>query len=332
MTFAIYLHEEVFSSTKPLEEITFAGLSYPYFRRVHQSLRQKLGHYPQIPLRKADFDNFSRVHPPRYLQKIRELAAGTIDSKELHWSLECLGLEYFIPGYEFSLGGLMAAIDLMKTGNLDACYCCMLGGHHSFPESGHGYTVVNTMAAAVRYAQEQGFHQVAIVDFDLHHGDGTQTIFENDSSVYHISIHHLADAFMVKASDIQLATTTYAEKVGHWNIPLLHSMHEDTFLREEGIPGEFYRAIDSLPKFRESLETFPWNPDLIFIHAGFDSHQDDGGLDITNWQDQDFQTLTRYVLEVARQSRCPVLSVQGGGYTLDVVVSAVQAHLQMLAG
>jgi len=137
-----------------------------------------------LPRRKADYSEYSKVHTAEYLEKLSQMAAGKNLDEYPNLSLECSGLEYCLPGYQYGLGSMMTAVDEMKMGKLERAYCFCLGGHHAHPNWGHGYCLLNPLAAAARYAQQNGFHKVLIVDWDIHHGDGTQEIFENDSSIY----------------------------------------------------------------------------------------------------------------------------------------------------
>ncbi len=329
--FATYLHPETCLLSKPADQIGFMGHSVPYFTKVQRGLTEALAEYPQLPVNKADFDLFETVHTAEYLDKIRLMAAEKLPEDLPKLSIECHGYEFALPGYLYGLGGLMSAVDTIKQGTFDRVYTFSLGGHHAYPDSGHGYCLLNPTAAMVRYAQSQGFEKIAIVDWDIHHGDGTQTIFANDDSVYCISIHSMLDLYMSKMVGLKLGTTTMGDTVGHCNIPLVHSLYDDEFMAGIDVSGNFYRADNSLVVFEEALYNLPWEPDLVIIFSGYDSHQDDGGANITNWSNDDFQTLTRLVLDRAEQCDSPVISTHGGGYTLSVTISAAVSHVEILA-
>jgi acetoin utilization deacetylase AcuC-like enzyme len=172
---------------------------------------------------------------------------------------------------------------------------------------------------------------VLIVDWDIHHGDGTQSIFANDASVYCLSIHSLADLYMATQRVMKAGTTTAAKAVGHCNIPLLSEIYTDEMAGQLGLSGTWYRAAESLAAFQAALDNLPWAPDLICLFSGYDSHRDDCGAGITNWTNDDFGWLTRRVLELAQRSNGLVLSVHGGGYQLPVTVSAAVEHVRTLA-
>jgi acetoin utilization deacetylase AcuC-like enzyme len=259
------------------------------------------------------------------------MAAGETVEESPRLSLECLGYEYCLPGYQYGLGGMLAAIEQMKVGSLERAYCYSLGGHHAYPDWGHGYCLLNPLAAAARYAQGIGFERILIVDWDIHHGDGTQAIFAHDTSVYCLSIHSLADLYMASMRVLREGTTTSGEAVCHCNIPLLSHKFEDDFFEQMNLSGRFYRAEESLPAFEAALAQLPWQPELILIFSGYDSHQDDCGQSITGWAEPEFRRLTELVLEVAQRAACPVLSAHGGGYKLPVTISAAASHVETLA-
>jgi acetoin utilization deacetylase AcuC-like enzyme len=102
-------------------------------------------------------------------------------------------------------------------------------------------------------------------------------------------------------------------------------------LESEGITGRFYCGHQSISTFEEALENLPWQPDLVAIFSGYDSHRDDCGKGITDWTNADFCKLTEIVLDFAKRCRCQVLSTHGGGYRLPVTVAAATAHVRTLA-
>jgi acetoin utilization deacetylase AcuC-like enzyme len=329
--FATYLHPETTLMSKPADQIPFVGFSWPYFQRMRSELASLLAGYPALPLRQASDDEFERVHSPFYLQQLRLMAAGTPPSPLPKLSRECIGMEHCLPGYGYSLGGLFVAIDAMRSGSLERAYCFSFGGHHAYSDWGHGYCILHPLAVAVRYAQAQGFGHVLIVDWDHHHGDGTQAIFAHDASVYHISIHSAADLYMASACGLESGTTTAASAVGHCNIPLLNAVYDDSFAEQMQLSGAFYRADESRVTFQTALSQLPWQPDLICIFSGYDAHRDDCGKGISDWTNEDFRHLTVSVLEVAHRASCPVLSVHGGGYNLPVTLAAAVDHVEVLA-
>jgi len=329
--FATSLHPETTATTRPPETIAFVGYSWPHFAQIRQALVERMASYACLPLRIAALDTFSSVHTTAYLQQLQRMAEGSVPDVAPRLSAECSGLEHCLPGYQAGLGGMLEAIDRMRTGFLDRVYCFSLGGHHAYADWGHGYCLLNPQAAAVRYAQAHGFSRVVIVDWDIHHGDGTQAIFAGDPSVYCISIHSAADLYIAKAAGLHAGTTTAGAAVGHCNIPVLNQVFDDRFFEQVGLSGRFYRAREVATVLERTLAELPWQPDLICIFSGYDGHRDDCGRRITEWIEQDFERLTRLVLDRAALARCPVLSVHGGGFKLPVTIASAIHHIEVLA-
>ena len=329
--FATALHAETLATTKPRERIAFVGHSYPHAAQIRQALAARTASYPTLPLRIADIAAFGSVHTAAYLEQLQMMASGTTPDIRPRLSAECQGLEHCLPGYQAGLGGMLEAIDQMRAGALDCAYCFSLGGHHAYADWGHGYCLLNPQAAAVRYAQACGFARVVIVDWDIHHGDGTQAIFAGDSTVHCISIHSALDLYMAKAAGLHAGTTVAGAAVGHRNIPVLNQVFDDDVPAQIGLAGRWYRAHDVLATVAQALDELPWQPDLIGIFAGYDGHRDDCGRQITDWVAQDFVALTRLVLDRAALVGCPVLSVHGGGYQLPVTIASAVQHIDTLA-
>ncbi|MEM7028970.1 MAG: histone deacetylase [Chloroflexota bacterium] len=329
--FATYLHPHTCYTSRPVSPDVFVGYSYPHYSQIREGLATALNDYTELPVKNVEYDQYRRVHSQDYLDKLTLMAADQPIDAPPKLSAECRGYEYCLPGYQYGLGGMFQAIDALKTGNLDRAFCFCLGGHHAYADWGHGYCLLNPLAVTAKYAQANGFEKVLIVDWDIHHGDGTQSIFANDESVYCISIHSVADLYMSKAAGMRIGSSEAGKTVGHCNIPLLHRIFKDDFFEEVGLNGTFYRAEQSLAAFQQALTQVPFQPDIILIFAGCDSHQDDGGADITDWDNEDFKALTRLTLDLSKQASCPVLSCQGGGYNLPVTLAATVAHVEVLA-
>lgn len=329
--FATSLHPETAATTRSPETIAFVGHSWPHFAQIRQALVERTTSYLTLPLRVAPLDTFGSVHTAAYMEQLQLMAAGSVPDVMPRLSAECSGLEHCLPGYQAGLGGMLEAIDQMRAGTLDRAYCFSLGGHHAYADWGHGYCLLNVQAAAVRYAQAHGFARVIIVDWDIHHGDGTQAIFANDPTVYCISIHSAADLYMAKAAGLHAGTTTPAAAVGHCNIPVLSQVFDDRLFAQIGLSGRFYRADQVAAVFERALVELAWQPDLICIFSGYDGHRDDCGRQITEWTEQDFERMTRVLLDRAALARCPVLSVHGGGYQLPVTIASATRHIETLA-
>jgi acetoin utilization deacetylase AcuC-like enzyme len=322
---------ETFTTSKPRGEIDFIGQSLPFFDSVREALAAELPPYPTIPPIECGLEEFERVHFREYLRALESLAAGEPVAGEPKRSAECSGLEYALPGYRYTLGGMMEMLRRMKGGSLSRGYVFGPVGHHAYPDWGHGYCLLNPQAAAARYAQELGFTRPLIIDWDFHHGDGTQAIFSGDPSVHCISIHSAVDLYMSMIGAAEQGTTLAAERAGHRNIPVLSTLYSEDHWKELEFGGTFCRGPEVMECFDEALENVPWEPDIVFVFSGYDAHVEDCGGDVQRWTDDDFATLTRKVRDYSDARAIPILSTHGGGYEIETTVRAARRHIEALA-
>jgi acetoin utilization deacetylase AcuC-like enzyme len=211
-----------------------------------------------------------------------------------------------------AVGGVLNAVEAVFAGKAANAFCAVRPpGHHARPAQGMGFCLFNNIAIAARHAQRNhGAGKVAIIDWDVHHGNGTQDIFYEDGSVLFVSTHQSP----------LYPFTGHAEETGSGkgkgstlNLPFPAHTGIET------IGAAFTdRILPALDRFK---------PEVIFISAGFDSRIDDplGQFRLT---DADFITLTRHLLEAA-QTHCEgrLISVLEGGYNLGGLAKAVTAHV-----
>ena len=276
----------------------------------------KEGDYPQkcktVKLRKATDSEILGCHTVKYLDTVRsdisegkdELSTG--DTSLCKESLEVASL---------ATGSILESIDLVFKGHSKNAFCAVRPpGHHASADRGMGFCIFNHIAVAARYAQSKfGVDRVAIIDWDVHHGNGTQDIFYKDQSVFFFSTHQ-----------------------SPW-YPGTGAVNERGDGKGEGMTmnrplpsGSGFKEIG--PCFREEFtETMKkFKPDLILVSAGFDSRVGDplGHFTLTDAQ---FIELTKILLDIAHE-HCEgrLISMLEGGYNVDGLASAVKGHLAQL--
>ena len=272
----------------PRYEIALPGHVWPTakYRLIAESLRADA---PRLPLTfveppPASWDDLALVHTAEYLGKLRDsrMTAQDIATLELPW------LPELADGFRLMVGGTIEAARAALEGGSAA----HLGGglHHAFANHGEGFCPLNDVAVAIRVLQRE--HRVrgaAVVDLDVHHGNGTAMIFERDDTVFTFSMHqqHNYPAFKPR---------------GNLDIGL-----------EDGTEDARYLALlaEALPRVLSS------GPDAVFYLAGADPFEGDrlGGLRLTK---AGLAERDRLVLEAARKAGIPVVTVLAGGYAADV--------------
>jgi acetoin utilization deacetylase AcuC-like enzyme len=212
-----------------------------------------------------------------------------------------------------ALGGALAGLDAVLLGEVDNAFCAIRPpGHHAEIAAPMGFCLINTVAIVAREAQRKyGAERVAIVDFDVHHGNGTQDIFKDDPSVFYASSHQMP----------LYPGTGNPSETGVGNIV-------NAALPPHSGGAAMRQAYDD--KILPALENFA--PDLLLISAGFDAHVRDP-LAQLEWVDEDFAWVTAKLMEVAER-RCGnrIVSLLEGGYDLRGLAGGVRQHVATLLG
>ncbi len=211
-----------------------------------------------------------------------------------------------------SAGGVVAAVDRVLTNTAHNAFAAgRPPGHHAETQTPMGFCLFGNVAIAAKHALEHhGLTRVAIVDFDVHHGNGTQDLLWNENRVLFISSHQMP---LYPGSGAASETGASGNVV---NVPL-----------DEGCSGPEMRAIYTRDVF-PALEAF--KPELILISAGFDAHRADplAGL---NWETEDFAWLTHRLCDIAdRHCKGRIVSTLEGGYDLEALAESVAAHVTVL--
>ncbi len=209
-------------------------------------------------------------------------------------------------------GAVVAAVDAVAGGEVRNAFCAVRPpGHHAEPARPMGFCFFNNVAVGALHARARhGLHKVAVVDFDVHHGNGTQHMFERDPELFYASTHQSpAYPGTGRAEDRGVTQNVV-------NVPL-----------PPGADGRLFRAAyeaSILPK----LEAFA--PDMLLISAGFDAHHADP-LAALALNEADFAWVTAALCQVAaRHGQSRVVSALEGGYDLDALAASTTAHVHAL--
>jgi acetoin utilization deacetylase AcuC-like enzyme len=217
-----------------------------------------------------------------------------------------------------AVGGVLRAIDMIMDGEIDNAFCAVRPpGHHAEVDKPMGFCYFNNVAIGARYVQkEYGIKKVAIIDFDVHHGNGTQHIFDRDPTVFYYSIHeHPSFAYPGTGREFEVGV---GEGDGCTvNSPVLPGRGDDEYRRlimQDLVPG--------IKKFK---------PEFLILSAGFDAHQSDL-MSGTNLSTDGYDFVSEVIMNLAnRFTEGRVVSVLEGGYNLDVLPLLVENHIKMLA-
>ncbi len=228
----------------------------------------------------ASWSDLALVHTSEYLGKMRDgtLSPDEITRLELPWSVG------MVEAFRLMTGGTIeAAVQACR----DCAVVCHIGGglHHAFPNHGEGFCPFNDVAVAARVLQARGLERIAIVDLDVHHGNGTAFTFESDPRVFTFSMHQQHNYPVWKPR-------------GSLDIGLPDGTHDASYL------DQLQAALPAVMGHR---------PECVFYLAGADPYEDDqlGGLRMTK---EGLRRRDRLVIDAARQARLPLVVVLAGGY------------------
>lgn len=269
-------------------------------------------HLEKIPCRLALDEELQVCHDPHYIQLVQaEVAAGAATLSTGDADICARSMD----AARYAVGGVLNAVDAVMTGRVKNAFCLVRPpGHHATSNRGMGFCLFNNAALAARHAQRRhGIGRVLIVDWDVHHGNGTQDIFYEDDSVFYFSTHQ---APWYPGTGAREETGTGRGLGFTLNCPCTAGDG-----RNEMLPAYTDRLLPAMERF---------HPELVILSAGFDSRIDDplGQLRLT---DEDFADLTRLMLETARaHAGGRVVSVLEGGYNLSGLGAATAAHVQAL--
>jgi acetoin utilization deacetylase AcuC-like enzyme len=269
---------------------------------------------PLVASRAASEDELALCHTGEYIRVVQQeieagrphLPTGDTDITPGSWDAAL-----------HAAGGVLNAVDAVLSGQARNAFCAVRPpGHHATSDRGMGFCIFNNVALAARYAQRRhGVERVLIVDWDVHHGNGTQEIFYRDPSVFFFSTHQW----------LLYPGTGRADETGDG--PGAGTTMNFPFPAGSG-RAKILGAVQS--SLAPAMEHF--RPDFVLISSGFDSRVGDllGRFTLT---DEDFADLTAAVMEMAdRYAGGRIVSAIEGGYNLSGLATAAAAHVKALTG
>ncbi|MBA2127296.1 acetoin utilization protein [Hyphomicrobium methylovorum] len=262
------------------------------------------------PLRDDDAIYIAKAHRPEHLDEIRTFAEHLSSTHKFIDGDTVMSAGSWEAARR-AVGAALDGVDLVMTGGVQNVFCQVRPpGHHAESNRAMGFCFFNNVAIAAHYARSKyGAERVAVVDFDVHHGNGTQQIFWNDKDLFYGSTHQMP-----------LFPGTGATReagVGNvFNAPLR--------------AGDGREPFEAAVRERILAPLHDFAPDLLLISAGFDAHRRDplGGLQLV---EEDFRWVTDVLAETARRhAKGRIVSMLEGGYDLDGLAHSAAAHVSAL--
>ena len=275
---------------------------------IKNSLIQQ-GIYPKLAIYEAPVATdaqLQRVHSAAYVQKIRTLSprAGLV-KLDADTAMGPMSLSAAL----HASGAAILATDLVMQQKVNNAFCCVRPpGHHAGRANSAGFCIFNHIAVGVAHAFEKyAVKRVAIIDFDVHHGDGTENIFRDEPRVMLCSTFQ-HPFYPHRGFDTRSATMI--------NVPLAAKSGRNEF--QQAFEQEFLPALNQ------------FKPEIIYVSAGFDAHADDplANLNLVN---SDYIWITEFIKKIANQhAQGRIVSLLEGGYQLNALATAASSHIETL--
>lgn len=258
---------------------------------------------------KADITQINAVHTKNYIDYLRNFRSGYFDS-------DTYISEHTLEVSQWAAGAVIEAISKIKEGTVETAFCAVRPpGHHAEKNMAMGFCIFNNAAIGARFAQSIGYEKIFIIDFDVHHGNGTQHIFYDDDTVFYFSSHQYP---------FYPGTGNKNERGIHkglgytLNVPL-----------EAGSGDEEYSEVYSkiLP---EQLQIF--KPDLIIVSSGYDIRTEDplASMEVSN---EGIRNIVNSILDCRKTDSnklIPAVFVLEGGYNLNALAESAETTLEVM--
>ncbi len=267
-----------------------------------------------IQARKADMHQIETMHQKYYIQRFKQMCGAGItqmDSPDNQICAETFEIALL------AVGGILDVGRRVMEGEIDNAFCAVRPpGHHAERDRAMGFCYFANVAILAKYLQTQwSVNKVGIIDFDVHHGNGTQNLFNEDSSVFYYSIHeHPSFAFPGTGREFEKGVGTGEGTTR--NYPVLPGQGDKEYLK--------VMQEDWVPAFEK------FKPDIIIVSTGFDAHEDDdmSGINLTT---QGFSQIMKLIVQMAdRLCDGKLISVLEGGYALKRLPELAKNHVEIL--
>ena len=254
-----------------------------------------------IKPRKASSDDLALVHTPEAIERIRNMGAGEVDPDTY------TSIESFVAA-SYAAGAVMEAVEQCRSSGMRRFFCAVRPpGHHAEADRSMGFCLFNNVAIGARHAQRAGFTKVFIVDFDAHHGNGTQHIFEEDDGVFYFSTHQYP-YYPETGRDMERGK---GRGEGYtYNVPILAGSGNKDYLTvyQDILPGLVRR----------------FGPDIILVSAGYDIHAHDPHANIRVTH----EGIHGIVRSILTSADVPMVFVLEGGYDLPSLCDSVKITIE----
>lgn len=249
-----------------------------------------------------------RAHTGHYLAEIENLAPA---SGYQQVDPDTRMNPHTLTAARHAAGAVVLATDLVVSGEVTRAFCAVRPpGHHAERDAAMGFCFYNNVAVGIRHAQRHhGISRIALIDFDVHHGNGSEDILAGDEQVLMVStFQHPLYPYV---GDVSKGTNMV-------NVPLAARTKGDAL--KKAVEESWLPALDA------------FKPEMLFISAGFDAHRDDDMANL-GWVDADYAWVTARLVEVAeRHAKGRIVSVLEGGYDLLALARSVGMHVGVLLG
>lgn len=253
-----------------------------------------------IKPRRANNDDIALVHTHEYIKKIENFGTGYLDPDT------CMSGDS-LEAALYAAGSLIEAVERIKKGEIQRAFCAVRPpGHHAESDRAMGFCIFNNVAIGAKYAQKIGYKKVFIIDFDVHHGNGTQHIFEADDTVSYLSTHQYPH-YPGTGSN---AESGIGRGKGYtYNVPMPPGSGDKEYL-------QVYQ--NTLPGLVKGFQ-----PEIILVSAGYDLHKNDPLADI-KVSDEGIRGIVHSILSCSSN---PFVFTLEGGYNLSALGESVRMTL-----